>query len=123
MIRNLLVAAGALLVCVTLVPTRADAEVRFGPSADVAAVAALATKGMSGSYTVGPVVVVGSAAFAEVYSEASAEFFAKKINGKWKIVETNGGAGTAAGIVVRVGGRAERVGPATSWRATATTSA
>jgi hypothetical protein len=96
MIRNLLVAAGALLVCVTLVPTRADAEVRFGPSADVAAVAALATKGMSGSYTVGPVVVVGSAAFAEVYSEASAEFFAKKINGKWKIVETNGGAGTAA---------------------------
>jgi hypothetical protein len=96
MIRNSLVAAVALLVCITLVTARADAEVRFGPPADVKTVAALVTKGMTGSYTVGPVVVVGNAAFAEVYTEASAEFFAKKINGTWKIVETNGGAGTAA---------------------------
>jgi hypothetical protein len=95
MIRNLLVAGGALLVCVTLVTTRADADVRYGPPADVAAVTAVVKSLQTISYTMGPVVVVGNAAFAEVYNEGGAEYFAKKINGKWKIVETNGGAGRA----------------------------
>ena len=56
-----------------------------------------AIKIASGPFTLGPIVVVGPAAFVDVYyTEDSAELFAKRINGKWKIVETNGGAGTAA---------------------------
>jgi hypothetical protein len=88
----------ALLISVTPpVAARADTTIRFGPPADVAAVAALPKKSATGAYTLGPIVVVGPAAYVEVYyTEASGEIFAKKIDGKWKIVETNGGAGTAA---------------------------
>jgi hypothetical protein len=79
------------------VTTRADTEVRYGPTADIAAVSALAKKNATGAYTLGPLVVVGPAAFVEIYyTEASGQIFAKKVNGTWKIVETNGGAGTAA---------------------------
>jgi len=77
--------------------TQADTAIRFGPPADVAAVAALAKTSATGTYTLGPIVVVRPAAFVAVYyTEASGQIFAKKIDGKWKIVETNGGAGTAA---------------------------
>lgn len=87
------------LLCAVAPPMTAGADtaIRVGPPADVAAVAALPKKIASGPFTLGPIVVVGPAAFVDVYyTEDSAELFAKRINGKWKIVETNGGAGTAA---------------------------
>jgi hypothetical protein len=76
--------------------TRVEAEVRFGPPADVAAVSALATSVKAASATLGPVVVVGTAAYFNIYWHDSAEYLAKKVNGKWKVVERTGGAGTAA---------------------------
>jgi len=90
-------AAALLLFLTPAALAQAATSVRYGPPADVAAVAALPKKVASGPYTLGPLVVVGSAAFVEVYyTEDSGQIFAKKVNGKWKIVEQNGGAGTAA---------------------------
>jgi hypothetical protein len=97
-ISRALALTSALLSCVTLPATaRADAAIRFGPHADIAAVSALPKKNATGPYTLGPIVVVGPAAFLTVYyGEASGQILAKKTGGTWKIVETNGGAGTAA---------------------------
>jgi hypothetical protein len=86
-----------LSACFTFaVVTRAEAEVRFGPPADVAAVLALAKSVKPAPATLGPIVVVGTAAYFNIYWHDSAEYFAKKVNGKWKVVDRTGGAGTAA---------------------------
>src|SRR5271154_2120342 len=96
--RSMVFIPALLLYVLPAIATRADTYVRYGPAADVAAVGVLAKKASAsdGPSTLGPIVVVGATAYVNVYNEGSAEIFFKKVGGKWKIVETNGGVGTAA---------------------------